>query len=225
MARPFNTSKNFSLGVQRWKRAVQHNVGKIIPLWNQPKLYGDEIFGVEPQWCSNRLSFWLVQVHLACACSRPGWFVDDLLLWLAILGIKPSVEDMHIAVHAVCLVGFPKCSVLYITPLCNRPSAYFTRHVCGFPGATFTCPAYIICVCLKKASQRPDRKGHPGGKLADRVTFFHRKPGENRYNWVCYRGVLFEFEKTNKDFHNDHDDVLRFFRVRVVLYFRSSQFR
>ena len=35
----------------------------------------------------------------------------------------------------------------------------FTRPVCGFPGATFTYPAYIICVCLKKAKQRPDRKG------------------------------------------------------------------
>ena len=29
----------------------------------------------------------------------------------------------------------------------------FARPVCGFPGATFTYPAYIIWVCLKKAEQ------------------------------------------------------------------------
>jgi len=48
----------------------------------------------------------------------------------------------------------------------------FTRPVDGFPGAIFTYPAYIICVCLKKAKQRPDRDGLPGGKFADPVTFF-----------------------------------------------------
>ena len=40
----------------------------------------------------------------------------------------------------------------------------FTRPVCGLPGATLTNPAYIICVCLKKAKQRPDRKGQPSEK-------------------------------------------------------------
>ena len=35
-----------------------------------------------------------------------------------------------------------------------------------------------MCVCLKKAKQRPDRKEQPGGKFADPVAFF-RKPGEN----------------------------------------------
>ena len=54
----------------------------------------------------------------------------------------------------------------------------FTRPVCGFPGASFTYPVYIICVCFKKAKQRPDRKGQLGGKFADPVTFF-RKPNEN----------------------------------------------
>jgi len=32
-------------------------------------------------------------------------------------------------------------------------------------------PAYIICVCLKRQKQRPDRKGKPGEKYADQVTF------------------------------------------------------
>ena len=36
-----------------------------------------------------------------------------------------------------------------------------TRPVCGFPGATFTHPAYFIYVCLKIVKQRPDRKGQP----------------------------------------------------------------
>lgn len=98
------------------------------------------------------------------------------------------MEDMHIAVHAVSLVGFPKCSVFYITPLCNRPSGYFTprRQVCGFPGANFTYPAYIICVCLKKANQQPDRQGHPGGKFADPVTFF----SQNLPLGLLQRGVV-----------------------------------
>lgn len=38
---------------------------------------------------------------------------------------------------------------------------------------------YIICVCLKKTKQRPGRKGQPGEKFTDPVTFFFRKPGEN----------------------------------------------
>ena len=54
----------------------------------------------------------------------------------------------------------------------------FNRPVCGFPGATFTYPAYNICVCLKKAKQRPDRKGQPGIKFADTMIFF-RKPTKN----------------------------------------------
>ena len=56
---------------------------------------------------------------------------------------------------------------------------YFTRPVCGFPGATFTYPAYFICACLKRAKQRPDRKRKAGGKFADPVTFFFRKRGDN----------------------------------------------
>ena len=35
----------------------------------------------------------------------------------------------------------------------------FTRPVCGFPSAAFTYPACIICVCLKKTKQQPDRNG------------------------------------------------------------------
>ena len=30
---------------------------------------------------------------------------------------------------------------------------------CGFPHSTSAHPAYIICVCLKKANQRPDKNG------------------------------------------------------------------
>ena len=41
----------------------------------------------------------------------------------------------------------------------------FTRPICGFPRATLTYPAYIICIHLKKAKQWPDRKRQPGGKL------------------------------------------------------------
>ena len=49
----------------------------------------------------------------------------------------------------------------------------FTRRpVCGFPGATSTYPACIICICLKKAKQRLDRKGQPAETFADPVTFF-----------------------------------------------------
>ena len=52
----------------------------------------------------------------------------------------------------------------------------FTRPVCGFPGTTFTYPAYIICVCLKKAKQGHDRKGQASGKFAGEVMFFSEKP-------------------------------------------------
>ena len=52
----------------------------------------------------------------------------------------------------------------------------FIRPVCGFPSATFTYTAYIICVCLKKDKQRPDRKRQTGGKFTDRVTFFSGNP-------------------------------------------------
>ena len=60
----------------------------------------------------------------------------------------------------------------------------FTRPVYGFLFATFTYPAYIICICLKKAAQRPDRKGQACGKLSvtegcmDTVVFM-------RKNYLC----------------------------------------
>ena len=52
-------------------------------------------------------------------------------------------------------------------------------------------PAYIICVCLKRQKQRPDRKGKPGEIYADQVMF----SCENlvriyRCHWACYRGVF-----------------------------------
>ena len=77
---------------------------------------------------------------------------------------------------------------------------HFIRPVCGFPGATFTYSAYIICVCLKEAKQRPDRKGQPGGKFADLVTFFP-KTGENInatgfVTEACAVKYCFEFKNT-----------------------------
>ena len=96
------------------------------------------------------------------------------------------------------------CSTTSLTLLCNRPSGIFafsqwnfasfvpgeilnfTRPVCGFPGTTFTYPAYIICVSLKKAKQRPDRNGQPGRKFADPLTFFQETRWEYRCHWVCY---------------------------------------
>ena len=72
----------------------------------------------------------------------------------------------------------------------------FTRSVCDLSGATLTYPAYIIWICLKRAKQRPDSKGQPGGKFADPVTFFSAKTRwEYRCHWVCYRGVVFSTNK------------------------------
>ena len=79
---------------------------------------------------------------------------------------------------------FPSSSENLASPLRGEISN-FTRPVCGFPGATFTSPEYIICVCLKKAKQRPDRKGQPGGKFARPVTFFQK----TRWEYRCHRGV------------------------------------
>ena len=55
----------------------------------------------------------------------------------------------------------------------------FTRPVCGSRGATLTCPAFVICVCLKKVRQRPVRKGQPDGKFADPLTLFPEKSRQN----------------------------------------------
>ena len=54
-------------------------------------------------------------------------------------------------------------------------------RACGLPGATFTYPVYIICVCLKKAKQRPDIKGQPVWWKICRPggVFSKLKPGEN----------------------------------------------
>jgi len=68
----------------------------------------------------------------------------------------------------------------------TRPVRGFT---CGFPGATFTYPAYIVCVFLKKAKQRPGSKGRHGGKFTDRVKLFPKTQWDYRCHSVCYRGV------------------------------------
>ena len=49
--------------------------------------------------------------------------------------------------------------------------------------------AYIICARLKKARHRPDRKGQPGGKFIDPVTFFPKTLWEYRRHWICYSRV------------------------------------
>ena len=59
------------------------------------------------------------------------------------------------------------------SPVASEILNFTWRPVCGFPGATSTCPACVICICLKKAKQRlDDRKGQPAEKFADPVTFF-----------------------------------------------------
>ena len=75
-------------------------------------------------------------------------------------------------------VDFFRSATENLASLVSGENFYFTRPVCGFPGATFTHPACIICVCLKKANQQPDRNEQPGGNFANPVTFFP-KPGEN----------------------------------------------
>jgi len=66
---------------------------------------------------------------------------------------------------------FPSTKKILASPV-HGEIFNFTRPVCGFPGAAFTHPARIICVCLKKTKQQPDRKRQSGGKFADPVTFF-----------------------------------------------------
>ena len=52
-------------------------------------------------------------------------------------------------------------------------------EIFGLYGATFTDPVHIICLCLKKAKQRPDP-----------ATFFPENPAKlSRCHWVCYRAV------------------------------------
>ena len=46
---------------------------------------------------------------------------------------------------------FPSPSENIASPVLNE-SFNFTRPICGFPGAAFTYPAYIICLCLKKVT-------------------------------------------------------------------------
>ena len=73
---------------------------------------------------------------------------------------------------------FPSLSENLASPL-PGDIFYFTRPVCGFLGATFTYPAYIICVGLKKAKQRHDTER---GSLVENVPTSLRflwKPGEN----------------------------------------------
>ena len=46
----------------------------------------------------------------------------------------------------------------------------FTQPVCGLPAVIFPRPVCIICLCLKKAKQRPDIKAQRGGKFVGLVT-------------------------------------------------------
>ena len=79
------------------------------------------------------------------------------LLWLR-LEEYPSVSDPA----KPDLVDFFRSHSENLASTVSGEIFYFTRPVYGFPGATFIYPAYIICVCLRKAKQRPDRKGQPG---------------------------------------------------------------
>ena len=61
----------------------------------------------------------------------------------------------------------------------------------------------IICECLKNAKQRPDSKGQPGGKFADPVTFFFRKPGEIIDATLLQRGVDVDDDNDGTNKTND----------------------
>ena len=101
----------------------------------------------------------------------------------AFRNITPTVTD---PVKRDPVDTYPSSSENLATPV---PGEIF--RACGVPCATFTYPAYIICVCLKKAKQRPDIKGRPvwwkicwpGG------VFPKLKPGENTA--TSFPGSLF----------------------------------
>jgi len=81
-----------------------------------------------------------------------------------------SYRDLHHSGECIVLrtqwnLGFPVPGEIF----------NFTWPVCCFPGATFTYPACIICLCLKKAKQQPDRKGQPGWKFAWPSDLFSRE--------------------------------------------------
>ena len=103
--------------------------------------------------------------------------------WRFALRKQPSVTD-PVKPDPVDILPSPSENLASPVPawrICN-----LTRPVCGFPGPTFTYPAYTICVRLKKAKQRHDRKGQPGGKFADPVTFF----SQNLPLGLLQRGVV-----------------------------------
>ena len=66
----------------------------------------------------------------------------------------------------------------------------FTWTVYGFSGAPFTYPACIICVCLKKAKQRPDRRGNPVENMPTRWRFFSKTQWDLSLG-LFERGVFF----------------------------------
>ena len=86
--------------------------------------------------------------------------------------IHPTVTD---PVKSDPVDFFPSPSE-HLASTVTGESFNFTQPGCGFPGATFTYRAYIICVCLKRTKQGPDGEGQAGGKFADAVTFFPENP-------------------------------------------------
>ena len=65
----------------------------------------------------------------------------------------------------------------------------FTRPVCGFPSATFTYPAYIICVMFEKGKTATWQKEETWWKICRPGDVFPKTRWEYRCHWVCYRGV------------------------------------
>ena len=102
----------------------------------------------------------------------------------------------------------------------------FMRQLLKFPVSARIIPSFdIICVCLKKAKQRPDIEGEPGGQFVVLVrilslffvlflflflflfcfVFFFRKPGENANatGSVTEAGCigLWMVQRSNRSFH------------------------
>ena len=74
----------------------------------------------------------------------------------------------------------------------------FTWTVCGLSGALFTYPACILCLCLKKAKQRSDRRGNPVENMPSRWRLFSKTHWDLSLG-LFERGVFFRpIEKKNE---------------------------
>lgn len=108
--------------------------------------------------------------------------------WRFALVKQPSVTD-PVKPDPVNILPSPSENLASPVPawrICN-----LTRPVCGFPGLTFTYPAYTICVCLKKAEQRPDRKGQTWWKICRHGEVFFPKPATGSITEGCSKGYYY----------------------------------